>query len=63
MAKNKKQNVMEREKNRKGKGTLSPVQLVSVYAFQLFLYDLGSPQVPKLRVNRKFAQISTSVSG
>ena len=34
-----------------------------VFAFQLFLYDLGSPQVPKLRVNRKFAQISTSVSG
>ena len=31
MAKNKKQNVMEREKNRKGKGTLSPVQLISVY--------------------------------
>ena len=34
-----------------------------VFAFQLFLYDLVSPQVPKLRVNRKFAQISTSVSG
>ena len=31
MAKNKKQSVMDREKNRKGKGTLSPIQLVSVY--------------------------------
>ena len=31
MAKAKKQSVMDREKNRKGKGTLSPVQLISVY--------------------------------
>lgn len=31
MAKSKKQSVIEREKNRKGKGTLSTIQLVSVY--------------------------------
>lgn len=51
MAKAKKQSVIEREKNRKGKGTISNIQLISVYIAAaliviLCMIQAASPEEP-----------------